>query len=791
MNTKTLLLIAAVTLWAAPAAAQGHFFTITSNADGVDILTRVAEGDTNPATNEAVVGTTGTADIDALARHPRTGELYVVNNDQLGVLNEATGRYTPRPERVGGGDGSDGYKEFVNVDALAFDPNTGELFGIVLEDGYDDLLVQIDPRTGAAVEDAFGGDDYLQLEKIGGLDDVTGIAIHPTTGALWGVYADNTESRLALLDRDNGDILSVVRLGGGVVAGDLDIDANGDMWTIGEDARGQQQIWQVTPSTGEVSNAHPCDDGLDYQGIAAVAGNDVEPGEGADVAVTITSTPSAPTTGRPYTVNVSVLNRGPALANDIVVNLTPPADLFYIGERHERGAYDPRATTWTIAVLRPGVQTTLVLTYEVPVIAIGRTVRFVAAGSHPGDDPSPGNDTATLTAVVRDGNDPNPNPDDTDGDGIDDTVEEDLGTDPLNPDTDGDGRPDGDEIGPNPDDPWNQDGDDLINPLDPDDDGDGVDTIDETRDGTDPDDADSDDDGLIDGLEGRRDDDGDGRPNGLDPDSDNDLILDGTESGVTDDNRHPDTNPASENFVPDADPATTTDPFDADTDDGTVPDGTEDSNRNGRIDPGETDPNIGADDLSRPDADGDNLTDEAEGIAGTDPNDADSDDDGVPDGRDGLDDTDGDGVVNALDPDSDGDGILDGTETGVTRDTAGPDTDQTSPNFVPDADPSTTTDPRDADTDDGGVTDGREDTNHNGRIDGAETDPLFGDDDFGSNGNGDDPFGDNGDNINGDDDGPSIHGSGCAVAGGQSQSVPWPLLLGLAAVAGVLIRRRR
>ena len=285
---------------------------------------------------------------------------------------------------------------------------------------------------------------------------------------------------------------------------------------------------------------------------------------------------------------------------------------------------------------------------------------------------------------------------DSDGDGLPDDVEDELGTDPQNPDTDGDGIGDGDEV----------------------------------RNGTDPLDADSDDDGLTDGAEDANADgvldDGETDPN--DPDTDGDGIQDGTERGVTDpiadlDGDGPLRGTDVEVFVPDADPATTTDPRDADTDDGTVDDGVEDQNRNGAIDPGETDPNDPSDDVPVLDSDGDGIPDDVEVVIGTDPNDADSDDDGL---SDGAEDQDGDGVLDdgetdPLDADTDDDGVQDGTERGVTGDDVGPDTDLDV--FVPDADPATTTDPRDTDTDDGGVTDGGEDANGNGAIDAGETDP--------------------------------------------------------------------
>jgi hypothetical protein len=81
------------------------------------------------------------------------------------------------------------------------------------------------------------------------------------------------------------------------------------------------------------------------------------------------------------------------------------------------------------------------------------------------------------------------------------------------------------------------------------------------------------------------------------PDTDDDGIFDGTEVGK--DCSNPTTDPAAHHCIPDADHgATVTDPLDPDTDHGGVKDGTEDTNHNGQIDPGEIDPNNGADDMT-------------------------------------------------------------------------------------------------------------------------------------------------------------------------------------------------
>jgi len=109
---------------------------------------------------------------------------------------------------------------------------------------------------------------------------------------------------------------------------------------------------------------------------------------------------------------------------------------------------------------------------------------------------------------------------DRDGDGLTDAEEGQLGTDPLDPDSDDDGVPDGVEGG------VDTDGDGLIDALDDDDDGDGLPTAEEGNGDPDGDgvpaylDEDSDGDGVSDAEEGLGDADGDGLPDALDASQD-------------------------------------------------------------------------------------------------------------------------------------------------------------------------------------------------------------------------------------------------------------------------------
>jgi hypothetical protein len=137
-------------------------------------------------------------------------------------------------------------------------------------------------------------------------------------------------------------------------------------------------------------------------------------------------------------------------------------------------------------------------------------------------------------------------------------------------------------------------------PTGPDDDGDGLpNSVDPC-----PNDDDCDDDGLMDGsATGSEDLNNNGvvDPGETDPtnwDTDGDGLSDGLERGLTTPEGH-DTNTASPHWQPDADPSTKTDPLSADTNGDTIPDGEEDANHNGRVDAGESNPDLVAASLAQ------------------------------------------------------------------------------------------------------------------------------------------------------------------------------------------------
>ena len=295
---------------------------------------------------------------------------------------------------------------------------------------------------------------------------------------------------------------------------------------------------------------------------------------------------------------------------------------------------------------------------------------------------------------------------DDDGDGLTNAQEGVLGTNPNNPDSDGDGTNDGAEVGGNVNAPADSDSDGTINALEPsnvDTDLDGVsDQLDSANNNGCVPNAnsivclmtDSDGDGLTNSQEDTL---GTSRSN---PDTDGDGINDGVEVG------------ANVNAPVDSDGDGTPDVFEsaiADLDNDGVPNQNDPANGNACI------PNANSAVCLAADSDGDGLTNAQEDALGTSRSNPDSDGDGVNDGvevggnasspvdsdGDGIPnvlessvtDTDGDGVTNQNDSannnpcvpnansaaclavDSDGDGLTNGEEAALGTDPNNPDSD--------------------------------------------------------------------------------------------------------------------
>ena len=250
---------------------------------------------------------------------------------------------------------------------------------------------------------------------------------------------------------------------------------------------------------------------------------------------------------------VTVINNGPSDASNIVVNDAVPAGTTIsswscVGSSCA-AASGSGAISETIASLAAGELVTYTVNVEVPFSYTG-TLLNTASASADEADPNSSNNSADDSNVTSP---------DSDGDGVPDLIEIANGTDPADPndflDTDGDGVPDFVELGQGTD-PNNAasaldtDGDGLsdFSESGGDKEGDGVgDEFESAITDTDGDgvkddlDFDADGDGIVDASEGTGDSDGDGIPDFLDAstgvnsaggDSDSDGISDAAECPV-------------------------------------------------------------------------------------------------------------------------------------------------------------------------------------------------------------------------------------------------------------------
>ena len=193
---KTLLSLLLFTLLITPAAGMG---TNTSVEDVLMCYTMTENGRLASLAVESVASTvastqlghTGVDTLSALAFRPTSAILYGVHAGQLGVVDTTTGGFIALPGiGIGSGVGSLGTQAFSDVRGMTFDPFTAELFASVYT-GAGNVLIRIDPATGAAVSGAFGsGADYLPIQTAAGVQ-IGAIAISPFDGRLYGVAAGN------------------------------------------------------------------------------------------------------------------------------------------------------------------------------------------------------------------------------------------------------------------------------------------------------------------------------------------------------------------------------------------------------------------------------------------------------------------------------------------------------------------------------------------------------------------------------------------------------------------------
>ena len=219
----------------------------------------------------------GVWNIEAIAYWPGTNTLYAADADDFGVVNVSTGVYASIGS-FGSADGALGTMTIDDVDGLTFDPFTGILYGSQRRDGNgnDDLLIQIDPATGAVVQDAFGaGVDYVVIPAVNNRNDVDDIAISSVDGTMYATQNDSSYDRLIIVDKTDGSSTDVDRIreaGSGAQINDVEglgYDALGNFYaTTGDDSGSDSNhFWTMDPATAEMTlRSDLSGQGSDYEG---------------------------------------------------------------------------------------------------------------------------------------------------------------------------------------------------------------------------------------------------------------------------------------------------------------------------------------------------------------------------------------------------------------------------------------------------------------------------------------------------------------------------------------------
>ncbi len=237
-----------------------------------DLLTWMNSDDFAPATNEIDIGTgTGTTTMKGMDIQPGTGVVYAAAGASMGTIDGATGLWSALGA-MGSGDGAAGTVTMDDVTALSFDPISGVLWAVHRRSvaGEEDLLFQVDPTTGALVPDVFPGlDDYILIANQATRADVEAIAVDPSTGVMYGVIREGTNTRLVTIDKSTGATASQGGLDPIQIYG-LTFDATGQLWGVGYDkvSPGIENLYEIDKTNASTANPRVIDNGVTYQAVA-------------------------------------------------------------------------------------------------------------------------------------------------------------------------------------------------------------------------------------------------------------------------------------------------------------------------------------------------------------------------------------------------------------------------------------------------------------------------------------------------------------------------------------------
>lgn len=242
----------------------------------------------------AIIGPTGTNNVEAIAFGPNS-TLYAANGGQLGTLDLTTGAFTAKPQPMGTAAGSLGNVTISDADGLFFDITRNTLYATERRAGSD-LLFKIDPATGAHVLNAFGpGVGYVVVADVidnNGkvLSDVDDIAVDPESGQMYaGMNSGGTSGVLVIINPATGATAKVADFRypnpypanpalAGQIVDDIeglsffnDGQLYGSTGDNGPDINDKNKLFRIDKVTGATVLVGPFPSGqVDYEGLACL-----------------------------------------------------------------------------------------------------------------------------------------------------------------------------------------------------------------------------------------------------------------------------------------------------------------------------------------------------------------------------------------------------------------------------------------------------------------------------------------------------------------------------------------
>lgn len=180
-------------------------YTVADNggSSDADVLIRI---DRSTGTSTAVVGPTGTFNVEGMTFVPGGTTLFAVEGNQLGTLNLTTAAFTSIGSPLGTANGAAGLRSISDVDGLAYNLAQNLLYGVVPRSTSPDLLIRINPATGALVPFA-PGVDYRVITVTGSpnnFNDIDDLAFDPVTGVLYAISDSGANGELVTINPTTG-----------------------------------------------------------------------------------------------------------------------------------------------------------------------------------------------------------------------------------------------------------------------------------------------------------------------------------------------------------------------------------------------------------------------------------------------------------------------------------------------------------------------------------------------------------------------------------------------------------